>query len=402
MNFATLKQLLRKSHSKIVYLVLDGLGGLPGEQNGLTELETASTVHMDKLAQQGVCGLHQPIGPGITPGSGPAHLSLFGYDPLYYQVGRGVLAALGINFDLRQNDLVARGNFCTIDNQGRVTDRRAGRIPTEKNKELCALLSREIDIPGIQVFVETVKDHRFLLALRGQEFSEAIHDTDPQQTGVKPLAPKALKPEAESTIPVLEEFIKQTREILKNQDTANMGLLRGFSILPQWPTMPEVFGLNPAAIAAYPMYKGVARLIGMQVLDCGEKIEDELKALKNNWDNHDFFYLHIKETDSAGEDGDFERKVEIIEKVDCLIPDIQDCEPDVIIITGDHSTPAVLSSHSWHPVPLLIWSKFCRPDNVLQFGENACLTGALGSCLPAVNIMPIALANALRLDKYGA
>ena len=402
MNFDTLKQLVRESQSKIVYLVMDGLGGLPQEKGGLTELESACTPHLDDLALRGICGLHQPVGPGLTPGSGPAHLGLFGYDPLVYQVGRGVLAALGINFELQHGDLVARGNFCSIDEKGRVTDRRAGRIATEKNKELCAKLRKEIDIPEVEVFVETVKDYRFLLALRGKEFSEAIHDTDPQQTGALPLPPKAIKKEAESTLPVIEEFIKQAKEILKDEHPANMALLRGFSILPDWPKMQEIFGINPAAIAAYPMYRGVAKLIGMQVINCGEKIEDELEALKSSWEDHDFFYLHIKPIDSAGEDGDFERKMELIEKVDSLIPEIQECNPDVIVVTGDHSTPAVLRSHSWHPVPLLIWSKYCRPDNVERFAENACIAGALGPSLPAVQIMPIALANALRLDKYGA
>lgn len=402
MSFETLKQLLRKSPSKIVYLVMDGLGGLPRERGGLTELEAAYTPHLDDLALQGVCGLHQPIGPGITPGSGPAHLSLFGYDPLSYQVGRGVLAALGINFDLQHGDLAARGNFCSIDENGRITDRRAGRLTTEKNRELCAKLSKEIDIPGVQVFVETVKDYRFLLVLRGQHFSEAIHDTDPQQTGALPLPPEPLKEEAKATIPVIEEFIQQAREILKDEHPANMALLRGFSILPDWPRMQDVFGLNPAAIAAYPMYKGVAKLLGMQVLECGEKMEDELETLKTHWDDYDFFYLHIKPIDSAGEDGDFDRKVELIEKVDSLVPEIRACKPDVFIVTGDHSTPSILRSHSWHPVPLLIWSQYCRPDNVEHFRENACLTGALGASLPAIHIMPIALANALRLDKYGA
>jgi 2,3-bisphosphoglycerate-independent phosphoglycerate mutase len=401
MDLNFIQRLVEPATTKIVMLVLDGLGGLPMEQGGRTELEAADTPHLDELAAQGICGLHQPIAAGITPGSGPSHLSLFGYDPIKYQVGRGVLAALGIGFDLAPRDVAARGNFATVDEEGRVLDRRAGRIPTEKNRELSALL-RDIQLPGVEVFVETVKEYRFLLVLRGEDLSGAITDTDPQDVGEKPLQPEPLEPEAEHTVRLVEEFLDQTQKILAEHHPANMVLLRGFAQRPTWPTMRDVFGLRAAAIAAYPMYRGVSQLVGMDVLEAGDDLEDELQTLERNWDDYDFFFVHVKRIDSAGEDGDFERKVKRIEEVDPYIPRLMKLEPDVVIVTGDHSTPSRLKYHSWHPVPVLLWSRFCRPDEVGRFGERACMRGGLGPRIPAVELMPIALANADRLEKFGA
>jgi 2,3-bisphosphoglycerate-independent phosphoglycerate mutase len=400
MDIKIIQKLKKPADTKIVLLVMDGLGGLPGEE-GLTELEKANTPNLDKLAKVGITGLHQPIAAGITPGSGPAHLSLFGYDPIKYQVGRGVLAALGINFKLENGDLAARGNFCTIDDQGKVSDRRAGRISTEKNQELCKLLSR-IKLDGAEVFVETVKEHRFLLVLRGKELSADIADTDPQVIGEAPHSPKSLSGEPNKTIELIEEFIRQAKKILADQHPANMALLRGFSKHPSWPSMQEAFGLKSAAIAGYPMYRGIAKLLGMEVLDTGETIASEIETLAKNFNNYDFFYFHVKKTDSYGEDGNFKDKVKVIEETDSLIPRILKLKPDVILVTGDHSTPFSLAAHSWHPVPTLLWSKYCRIDRVEKFGERDCLKGALGPRIPAVDLIPLALANALRLDKFGA
>lgn len=400
-DLTILQTLLKSGNSKILLLVLDGLGGLPDPQNGQTELEAARIPNLDRLAEASICGLHVPVGIGLTPGSGPSHLALFGYDPLRYQVGRGVLSALGVNFDLRPEDVAARGNFCTVDESGIVTDRRAGRISTEKNRQLCGLL-REIRAEGAEIFVETEKEHRFLFVLRGRGLDGRINDTDPQQTGLKPRAAEALAPEARRTASIVNQFAGKARAKLRDEHPANMLLLRGFSKHPDWPTMQEVFGLNPAAIAAYPMYRGVARLVGMKVLETGETFEEELETLRRHWDEHDFFFLHFKKTDSAGEDGDFNRKKEAIETVDSRLPEILDLGPDVLIVTGDHSTPAVMKQHSWHPVPTLLWSKRCRPDEVKRFGERACLHGALGPAFPATDLMPLALANAGRLEKFGA
>jgi 2,3-bisphosphoglycerate-independent phosphoglycerate mutase len=401
MDLEFVRGLVEANHRKIVLLVMDGLGGLPMELGGRTELETAYTPNLDKLAMQGICGLHQAVAPGITPGSGPSHLALFGYDPVKYQVGRGVLSALGIDFDLKPGDVAARGNFCTLDDQGLVADRRAGRIPTEKNQELSALL-RQIELPGVELFVQTVKEYRLLLVLRGEGLSGEVADTDPQELGAEPLAPEALAPEAEETARLVGQFLDQARDVLASHHPANMVLLRGFSTLPDWPSFEEVFGLRAGAIAAYPMYRGVAKLVGMDVLDTGAQFVDEFDTLEAHWDDYDFFFLHIKPTDSAGEDGDFHRKAQVIEEVDALVPRLLALEPDVVIVTGDHSTPALLKYHSWHPVPVLLWSEHCRADGVDRFGERACMAGGLGPRIPAHHLMPIALANALRLAKFGA
>jgi len=401
MDLQLIKGLVKEAQTKIVFLVMDGLGGLPLEKRGLTELESADTPNLDRLAAEGICGLHIPVGPGITPGSGPSHLALFGYDPFKYQVGRGVLAALGIDFDLQQGDVAARGNFCTVDSSGVITDRRAGRISTEENRKLCEML-RDIKLSNAQLFVETVKEHRFLLVLRGPGLSGEIADTDPQQLGKKPLKAKALSSEAEKTAELVNEFAEQARRLLADQHPANMVLLRGFSQRPDWPTMTEAFGLKAAAIANYPMYRGLAKLLGMQVLETGSELEDEFDTLAHNWAEFDFFYLHVKAIDSAGEDGDFDRKVAQIEKVDAMVPELMKLEPDVVVVTGDHSTPAVSKFHSWHPVPVLLWSRCCRTDAVDKFGERACMNGGLGANIAAVDLMPLALANAGRLEKFGA
>ena len=401
MDLDFIKTLVKPAETKIVLLVIDGLGGLPRKSDNLTELEAANTPNLDSLAKKGICGLQQPVGPGITPGSGPGHLGIFGYDPVKYKVGRGVLAALGIGFDLQPGDVAARGNFCTIDENGNVLDRRAGRIPTEKNKELCEIL-RDIKLPGVEVFVETVKEHRCLIVLRGENLSGDLIDTDPQEIGKKPLQSQALSSDGTHTAELVSQFLDQVNNVLADQHPANMILLRGFSKKPNWPSMQEAFGLKSAAIAGYPMYRGVSKLIGMDILETGSTIKDEFTTLENHWDDYDFFYLHVKKTDSAGEDGDFDRKVSVIEETDREIPRLLELNPDVIIVTGDHSTPSLMKAHSWHPVPVLIWSKLCRADTVDCFGERACITGGLGNRLPAIDLMPLALANAKRLEKFGA
>ncbi|MCL0056624.1 2,3-bisphosphoglycerate-independent phosphoglycerate mutase [Dehalococcoidia bacterium] len=393
-----LKEISVRTPTKIVLLVLDGLGGLPLQDK--TELETARTPNLDRLAAEGICGLSDPISPGITPGSGLAHLSLFGYDPLRFPVGRGVLEALGIDFDLQQGDVAARGNFCTIDENGVVTDRRAGRIATERNIELCRMLS-QIEIADIELFVLPVKEHRLAVVFRGRGLSGEVQDTDPQQTGLLPREAIPLSPDAAKTAAVANEFLLRARSVLTDSHPANMVLLRGFSQRPNLPQMGEVFKMSPAAIAAYPMYRGLAKLAGMQVLETGSTFADELDTLARHWEGHDFFYVHIKQTDSAGEDGDFDRKVRVIEETDALLPRLMSLNPDVLIVTGDHSTPATLKGHSWHPVPILLHSKWCRRDRTREFSESACLGGGLGR-MTATDIMPLAMANALKLNKFGA
>ncbi len=386
--------------TKLVLLVMDGLGGLPRPSDGLTELEAAHKPNMDKLAFESQLGLTDPVAPGITPGSGPGHLGLFGYDPLVYEVGRGVLEALGIGFDLSPDDVAIRGNFCTVDAQGNIVDRRAGRIPSEKGAELVQKL-RPIRLAGIETFVEPVKEYRFVLVLRGKGLSGDLTETDPQLLGVSPLPVKALSPAAERTASLLNTWIDQARRILANEHPANMTLLRGLAKEPGLPKIPDLYKLRAACIAVYPMYRGVAKLVGMDILPPPATIEEEFDLLAREWSNYDYFFVHIKPTDSRGEDGNFEAKKAVIEQVDVQIPKLMALNPDVIVITGDHSTPWSLRSHSWHPVPFLLWSKTGRPDGIDQFGERPCARGSFGR-IPAKSLMPLMLAHGLRLTKFGA
>ena len=381
-------------------LFIDGLGGLPTPKTGKTELETANTPNLDQLAAKAICGLIDPVSPGITPGSAPGHLALFGYNPLTFTIGRGVLEAIGIDFPLEPEDIAARGNFCTVDEAGLVTDRRAGRISTEKCTDLSKLLDGLV-IEEARILVRPVKEHRFIAVFRGRGLYPDISDSDPQQTGVAPRVITALNPQADKTASIANQFIAQAKAILGEHHPANMVLLRGFSRRPQFPQLGEVYKLKPAAIAGYPMYRGLAKLVGMEVLATGASVEDEFATLKRNYANYDFFFLHIKATDSAGEDGDFDRKVRIIEQIDAALPQLLSLKPDVIVVTGDHSTPALLKGHSWHPVPILLYSKWCRPDRVGEFSESACAAGGLGR-FPATQVMLLAMANALKLTKFGA
>ncbi len=401
MRFEQIASLAQSSDTKVVLLVLDGLGGLPREPGGPTELEAASTPNLDQLADAGTCGLHHPVAPGVTPGSGPGHLALFGYDPLQYETGRGILEALGIEFPLEPGDIAVRANFCTMDDDGLVSDRRAGRIATEDAAPLAEMLD-EIDVESAQCFVRHVKEHRFVLVLRPEAATgAAVDDTDPGRTGQPPLAPVARDAESEATAWLLTAWLEAAGERLAGQPQANMVLLRGVSSRPRWPRFQDVFGMRAFAAAAYPMYRGVARLVGMdavQVPDGAQPLAGELEA---RLDEHDFFFLHFKSPDKAGEDGDFDRKVAVIEEADAIIPRLVEAGPDVILVTGDHSTPSILRSHSWHPVPFVIHGGAARSDATEAFGETACLSGAHG-IIRGCQLMPLAVARAGRLAKFGA
>ncbi|HTM55605.1 MAG TPA: 2,3-bisphosphoglycerate-independent phosphoglycerate mutase [Pirellulales bacterium] len=394
------RELLVRNQSKIVMLVADGLGGLPMEPSGKTELETARTPNLDELARCGVSGGSIPVKPGITPGSGPGHLALFGYDPLKYRIGRGALEATGIGFELADGDVAARGNYCTLDKAGNISDRRAGRISSEQSAPLAGLLG-QIKIPGVEVFVRPVKEHRFVVVFRGPGLEGDVHDTDPQATGVPPLKPQAMNPASQRTADVAAQFIAQGERILADQKQANGLTLRGFSGKPKLPSYEEVYGLKAAAIAVYPMYKGLARLVGMEIVGNAQSISEQIDVLSEQWNRYDFFFIHFKYTDSTGEDGNFAAKVKRIEELDSIMPRITQLHPTVLIVTGDHSTPSRLGSHSWHPVPTLLVSDVCRTDRVTRFGENDAIQGGLGQ-FEAKYLMLLALANAGRLSKFGA
>ena len=395
-----IRDLAEKNDTKIVMLVADGLGGLPAEPGGKTELETAATPNLDRLAAIGTSGSSLPVLPGITPGSGPGHLGLFGYDPLEFKIGRGALEATGIGFELGPDDVAARGNFCTLDAAGLISDRRAGRIPSEESFKVVEKL-QAVAIDGVEVFVKPVKEHRFVVVFRGPGLDGRVADTDPQAVGVPPLEPEPLDPAAARTIEVTKEFVRQARELLKDEPKANGLTLRGFAAKPALPTYEELYGLRAAAIAVYPMYKGLASLVGMKLVGTPQTLAEEVDELAGCWNDYDFFFLHYKYTDSTGEDGNFAEKVKRIEEFDAIVPRVEALKPDVLIVTGDHSTPSLLKSHSWHPVPTLLVAEACRPDGRTAFGERDCLGGGLGQ-FQAKHLMLLAMAHAGRLGKYGA
>ncbi len=404
-----LKDLLVKNNTKILMVVLDGLGGLPVKDTK-TELELANTPNLDRLAKRSALGMHIPVDYGITPGSGPGHLGIFGYNPLEYQIGRGILEALGLGLEVRDTDIAIRGNYATVERvDGRliVKDRRAGRIPTEENRRITKKLSEAIrEVDGVRVFFAPGMEHRVALLLRFPEAlpegSDRIRDTDPQKEGLEPIEPKGLNEASEKVAHVLRKLLEKIEEALADEPKANYMLLRGFSQKPKMESFEERFGLKACAIAVYPMYRGLASLVGMELIDFeGQSIQDQIMALKDVWQDYDFFFLHIKKTDSYGEDGNYEGKIRVIEEFDKHLPELLELKPDVFVITGDHSTPSVLRGHSWHPVPVLLHSPYVLGGTSERFTERECLKGELG-IFPAEKLINLMLAHSLRLAKFGA
>jgi 2,3-bisphosphoglycerate-independent phosphoglycerate mutase len=395
-----LSTLVQPASTKIVLVVIDGLGGFAGPDRG-SELEEATTPNLDRLAAAGSVGLLDPVGPGITPGSGPAHLALFGYDPVEYQLGRGALSAAGLEYELKPGDVAARGNLATLDGDGRVVDRRAGRLPDAEAVEVVKRLSESVAVDGVEITIAHEAQHRVLVIFRGPDLSAAVSDTDPQVTGMPPSHPMAHTRFAERTAEVVAEFDRQVRELLADQPRANAILLRGFDSHRDLPSMHERYGVRAAAVAVYPMYRGIGRLVGMQVLPTPTGLDEELELVRDHWDSFDYFFFHHKSADSAGEDGDFEAKVRAIEALDAAVPALVAMNPEVLVVTGDHSTPSQMAAHSWHPVPVLMSGPLAGRDHVERFGERWCREGALGR-RPGTELMPIMLAAAGRLTKYGA
>jgi 2,3-bisphosphoglycerate-independent phosphoglycerate mutase len=394
-----LRDLVNDRPAHLVLLVVDGLGGYADADHG-SELEEADTPNLDRLASEGSCGLALPAGPGITVGSGPGHLALFGYDPLEYDLGRGLLSALGLGVELRAGDLAARGNLATLDADGRVLDRRAGRIDDERARAVVDRLRSEVSLPEAEVSFHHVSEHRVLLRLRGEGLDPRVGDLDPQRTGVPPLAPTATAPEAEHTARLLAALDAAVRDALVGQD-ADVVLLRGFDTLHELPSMQDRFGLRPATVATYPMYRGVARLVGMDLLPVVGSLAEQIALMADHWDDHDYLFAHEKAADRAGHDGEREAKIAAIEAVDALVPELLALGPDVLAVTGDHAAPTQLAAHSWHPVPTLLWGERVGRDAVTSFGERACAAGMLGH-LRTQDLLPLMLASAGRLEKYGA
>jgi 2,3-bisphosphoglycerate-independent phosphoglycerate mutase len=399
-----ISRLSQPSDRRAVLFVLDGLGDLRTTTQPRTALEAARLPNFDELARRSALGRIVPVAQGVTPGSGPGHLALFGYDPRNpaADIGRGVLEALGLGLEVRPGDLAIRGNFATADAEGLLTDRRAGRIPTTECRRLCRQLQPALaDFADLEVVIEPGEEHRFVLILRGGGLSPEVADTDPQKTGVPPLAPAAISPGAEATARLLDEVIRRIESVIADEPKANRVLLRGVSRLPDLPQFGELYNLRPGAFAGYPLYRGVASVCGMEVVPCGKSVEETLDAVAEHWQRFDFFFIHIKQTDKAGEDGDLDAKVEVLERVDAGLPRLLELGPAALAVTGDHSTPAPMAAHSWHPVPLLIHSEFCFVDETTEFTETAATRGHLGT-FPSIELIGLLLANAGRLAKYGA
>ena len=399
-DFPYLADICRSTPTTIILLVVDGLGGLPRSDTGRSELETAKLPNLDELARSSACGLTTPVLPGIAPGSGPGHIALFGYDPVKYLIGRGVLEALGTGVKLVEGDVAVRGNFCTVDSEGMVADRRAGRIPSETSAALVEALN-DVEVPGAGTAVYPGRDYRFVLVLTGEGLGADVRETDPQFAGDPPLEAMAMAPGSEKTAGAVNAFVARAREVLGGRSSANMVLLRGFSQLPNIPSFAVSYRLRPAAVAAYPMYRGLAGLVGMKVLLTGETFDDELDTLARHLDEHDFFFLHYKPADAAGEDGDFDAKVARLEELDARIPRLLEMGADTLVVAGDHSTPSTLRGHTWHPVPLLIHSPLTSGDGAEEFSERGFRSASLGS-IPATSVMALAMANAGKLAKLGA
>lgn len=401
-DFPFLTDICRRTDSKIILLVADGLGGLPHPATGKTELETARTPNLDALASRSACGVTLPVAPGVTPGSGPGHLALFGYDPLKYVIGRGALEALGVGVELGENDVAVRCNFCDVDGRGLLIDRRAGRISTAESAPLVDMLA-QVEIPGVETVVRQVRDYRFVVVFRGEGLGADVSDTDPQRAGAKPLEPEPRTPESSKTADAARRFIQSARDLLGGRRSANMILMRGFAKRPNWQRFDYAYKLTPGAVAAYPMYRGLANLVGMKVVPVplGADFDAELDAAESNLEAHDFIFLHYKPADAAGEDGDFDAKVAALEYLDERIPRLLNMGADALAVAGDHSTPATLGAHSWHPVPLMISAESTKRLGTPEFGETACRAGYLGR-MPATDVMLQLMAHAGKLDKFGA
>jgi 2,3-bisphosphoglycerate-independent phosphoglycerate mutase len=403
---ALYSELTLKTKAKLALVVLDGVGDIAlKENNYLTPLEAANTPNLDQLAKDSAQGRLIPVAPGITPGSGPGHLGLFGYDPLEFQVGRGVIEALGLGLELQPGDVCARANFATLDAKGIVTDRRAGRIPTETCEKLCALLSAKIKkIGDTQVIIKAGKEHRFVVIFRGKGLEGPLTDADPNREGfaiptVKPRDPKNAG--QKKVAKLIADFYKLALPIIANEKPANGFLMRGIAHQPEIPLFNDRYQLKPACLAIYPMYKGLAQLVGMIKIEGPQNISEQFQRYLAEYDNYDFFFIHFKYTDKYGEDGNFAAKKKAIEEFDAALPILLQKKPDVLAITGDHSTPAPLKGHSWHPQPVMINSAASGSDKLQRFTETGANSGSLG-IFPAKFLLRLMQANARMFDKYGA
>lgn len=403
---ALYSELTLKTNAKLALLVMDGLGDLATTAQGrLTPLEAAHTPNLDALAKESAQGRMIPVAPGITPGSGPGHLGLFGYDPLEFQVGRGVIEALGLGVELKPGDVCARANFATLDANGIVTDRRAGRIPTEMCEKLCAMLAAKVKkIGDTEVIIKAGKEHRFVVVFRGKGLEGPLTDADPNREGfaipaVKPRDPKNAKQKKMAKL--IADFYKAALPVIAKEKPANGFLMRGIAHQPDIPLFEDRYQLKPACLAVYPMYKGLAQLVGMTKIEGPQTIKEQFERYVAEFDNYGFFFIHFKYTDKYGEDGNFEAKKKAIEEFDAALPIFLQKKPDVIAITGDHSTPCAVKGHSWHPQPVLLHSALSGTDKLERFTETGANLGSLG-VFEAKFLIRLMQANAKMFDKFGA
>ncbi len=400
-------ELTLKTGAKLALVVLDGVGDIAtAEQGGMTPLEAARTPNLDALVARGCAqGRMIPVAPGITPGSGPGHLGLFGYDPLEYEVGRGVIEALGLGLELKAGDVAARANFCTLDGNGIITDRRAGRIATEICQELCEILSKKIKKVGdVEVIIRPGKEHRFVVIFRGKGLHGPLTSTDPNREGQPLLTAHpvdAKNPRQKKTAKAVAEFYKKALPLISSHPKANGFLLRGIAHQPDIPLFEQRYQMRAAALAVYPMYKGLAQLVGMTKIEGPQTIAEQFERYLAEYNNYDFFFIHFKYTDKYGEDGNFLAKAKAIQDFDAALPILLRQMPDVLAITGDHSTPAPMKGHSWHPQPVLLHSKYSGSDKLERFTETGANMGSLG-VFEAKYLIRYMQANAKMLDKFGA
>ncbi len=385
----------------IVLLVMDGVGDIPDDR-GRTPLEAARTPNLDRIARKASLGRTIPIAPGVTAGSVAGHLALLGYDPMAVKIGRGPIDALGVGVDLQPGDVVMRGNFATV-KDGIVIDRRAGRLPGDTAAELCFALNAKLrfKFEGIETQIAQTAEHRFVLHLRGNNLSPQITDTDPGQNGLPAKPCRANAPQAARTAEIVNIVAKAAADFLMI-NRANAILLRGAGARPHLASFNDHYGLNAMAVATYPTYRGIAAACGMELYpmmpsDAHDAINFAVSALQGP-NKHQFIFIHYKNTDTAGEDGNFDAKVAAIEHLDAALKPLVDQPPDVLVVAGDHPTPVAMRGHSWHPVPLMIASKWTPGGKNQRYTERQCADGELGT-IKATDVMALAMGHAKRLRK---
>ncbi|MCK4443355.1 MAG: 2,3-bisphosphoglycerate-independent phosphoglycerate mutase [Thermoplasmata archaeon] len=405
---------------KILLIILDGMADRPVAVLGSkTPLQAANTPNMDWFAKNGMCGQMDPIAPGVRPGSDTSHLAILGYNPHEVYTGRGPFEAAGVGLPMEHGDIAFRCNFGTIDADGTVRDRRAGRIRKGTSE-----IARDLDgmpIEGVKVIFKEATEHRAVLILRGDGLSPKVTDVDPHAVGVKYHECEALEPEAGRTAEIVNEFVERSREILADHEVnkkrlkegdfpANIILPRGSGVFPHLDSLEERFGIRSAAICGVTLIKGICRVAGMKILDVdgatGGLDTDMIakgKAAIEALESYDFVFLNVKAPDICGHDGDPEGKVKVAERLDMMMSFIRkELRNDVIMaVTSDHSTPVSVRDHAGDSVPLIVYGKDIRVDEVSSYDEISVTKGILGR-IRGSDLIHILLDQSGRAEKFGS